>query len=167
MITDISKVMESVPQYYFASNYIDPSCDMNDVIRSLSFPYLRRCVLLSKLVRDLTSAPFCDAVQELERSSYAIDDMMDFTCSNKAHLNEVENLENIFNIPPLDVVLKDEMLRSLVSKWLHHFCSEFEAQSLQGILYSTPAVPFKLMHLPDLYQDILQRFFLSSFSAYS
>ncbi|KAK9289575.1 hypothetical protein L1049_007731 [Liquidambar formosana] len=160
LITDISNAMGEygVSQQYFVSNYIDPSCNIKDTIRSLAFPYLRRCVLLSKLLSSCMSAPFFDRALVLDGSSHAFVDMMDTTNGTSVELIEFEKLENILMIPPLDVVLKDEMMRSLVLKWFHHFRNEFEVRSLQSVLHSTPAVPFKLMHLPLVYQDLLQRY---------
>uniref|UniRef100_A0A5B7BIP5 E3 ubiquitin-protein ligase n=1 Tax=Davidia involucrata TaxID=16924 RepID=A0A5B7BIP5_DAVIN len=160
LIADIAKIMGEygVAQQYFVSNYIDPSCDIKDMIRSLSFPYLRRCALLWKLINSSTSAPFSEEAQVLDRSSHTIDDMMECANGIEVELIKVEELEKMFKIPSLDVVLKDKVLRSLVLKWFYHFSKEFESRSLQCILHSTPAVPFKLMHLPHLYQDLLQRY---------
>ncbi|KAI9154612.1 hypothetical protein LWI28_028838 [Acer negundo] len=160
LITDISKLLGEYgcAREYFVSNYIDPSCDIKDMIRRLSFPYLRRCALLWKLLSSTVSAPFSDRDHELDLSSYGIDHMMDSDDYSPADLNEVQELEKMFKIPPLDVVLKDGVLRSMASKWFHHFCKEFEVCKFQSVLHSTPTVPFKLMHLPHLYQDLLQRY---------
>lgn len=142
---------------YFVSSYIDPSCNIKDVIRSLSFPYLRRCALLWKLLNSSITAPFCDRPLVFDRPFNAIDDMMDCTNGALLDLIHVEQLENMFKIPQLDDVLKDEALRSLVQTWFHHFSKAFEVCSLPSVLYSTPAVPFKLMQLPHVYEDLLQR----------
>ncbi|KAK1563726.1 hypothetical protein Q3G72_031804 [Acer saccharum] len=160
LITDISKLLGEYgcAREYFVSNYIDPSCDIKDMIRRLSFPYLRRCYLLWKLLSSSVSAPFSDRDHELDLSSHGIDHMMDSDDYSPADLNEVQELEKMFKIPPLDVVLKDGVLRSMASKWFHHFCKEFEVCKFQSVLHSTPTVPFKLMHLPHLYQDLLQRY---------
>lgn len=160
LISDISKVLGEFgyAQQYFVSNYNDPSSNIRDTIRSLSFPYLRRCALLWKLLNSSAPAPFCDRDNVFDRSSLAINDMMDITDGSLVDLNEVQQLENMFKIPSLDVVLKDEGLRSLVLKWFHHFCKEFEVRNVGRVMHITPAVPFKLMHLPHVYQEILQRF---------
>ncbi|CAL5388291.1 unnamed protein product [Camellia sinensis] len=159
LITDISKVMGEyvIAKQYFVSNYIDLSYDIKDTIRSLSFPFLRRCALLWKVVNSSTSAPFSDGAQVLDRSSHAIDDMMEYTNAIKVELVEVEKLEKMFKIPNLDVVLNDKVLRSVVLRWFHHFM-ECVVHNRQSVLHLTPAVPFKLMHLPHLYQDLLQRY---------
>ncbi|KAF5471656.1 hypothetical protein F2P56_008431 [Juglans regia] len=157
LISDISKVLaeSGCAQKFYASNHIGSSSNIRDTIRSMSFPYLRRCALLWKLLYSSSPAPFCDRNNVLGRSSFAINDMMDD--GSLVELNEVQNLENMFKIPSLDVVLKEEVLRSLVLKWFYHFHKEFERCSFGGVMHITPAVPFKLMHLPHVYQDLLQR----------
>ena len=163
LISDISKVLGDFGyvQKYFVSNYVGPSSNMKDTIRSLSFPYLRRCALLWKLLNSSAPAPFCERDNMFDRSSLAINDMMDITDgSSLVELNEVQQLETMFTIPSLDVVLKSEGVRSLVLKWFHHFRKEFEVRNFGRVMHVTPVVPFKLMHLPHVYQEILQRFVL-------
>ncbi|KAK3001958.1 hypothetical protein RJ639_020917 [Escallonia herrerae] len=159
LITEVSKFMGQcgVAKQYFTSNYMDPSCDIRDVIRRLSFPYLRRCALLWKLVNSSSSSPFSDGVHAFDRSCPS-DDRMEFDSGTMEELVDIEELEKMFKIPSLDVVLNDELLCSLVSKWFRHFTKEFEIRTLPSVLHSTPAVPFKLMLLPSLYQDLLQRY---------
>ncbi|CAK7333877.1 unnamed protein product [Dovyalis caffra] len=159
LITDIFKVLgeSGWVQHYFVSNNIDPSSDIINVIRKLSFPYLRRCALLWKLLSTSVSAPFCDR-DVLNRSSNAVNYMMENMDGDQDELNEVQELEKMFKIPPLFVVLKDHTLRSLVTKWLHHFCKHYEVCNSRHVLHVTPAVPFKLMNLPYVYQDLLQRY---------
>lgn len=140
---------------YFVSSYVDPSSNIKDVIRSLSFPYLRRCALLWELLNSSISAPFCD--RPLDRPFNAIDDMMDCTNGALLELIHVEQLENMFKIPQLDAVLRDEALRSLAQTWFHHFSMVLGVCSPPSILYTTPAVPFKLMQLPHVYEELLQR----------
>ncbi|XP_021666757.2 E3 ubiquitin-protein ligase PRT6 isoform X2 [Hevea brasiliensis] len=157
LITDISKVLEESGwiQQYFVSKNMDTYSNTMDVIRRLSFPYLRRCVLLWELLSTSFSEPFCNRDHVL----HAIDDdTMDYMNGGIVELNEVQKLEKIFKIPPLDVVVKDQGIRSLVMKWLHHFHKEYEVFVFQSVLHSTPAVPFKLMQLPHLYQDLLERY---------
>lgn len=165
MITDIFKHLgeHGCVQEHFASNYIDPSCDIKDMIRRLSFPFLRRCALLWKLLSSTVPRPFSERDNELDQSSHGINEI---NCddSTLADLSDIEELEKMFKIPPLDAVLKDDAVRSLALKWFHHFRREIEVRSFQGILYSTPAVPFNLMRLPRLYQDLLQRFLIQFFS---
>lgn len=160
LISDISKLLGEFgsAQEYFVSNYVDPSCDIKDMIRRLSFPYLRRCALLWKLQNSTVPPPFTDRDRVLDRSSHGISDMMDSSDDVLSDLKEIQEVEKMFKIPSLDVILKDQVLRSLALKWFHHFFKEFEIHRFQRVLHSTPAVPFKLMRLPHLYQDLLQRF---------
>ncbi|GLT79208.1 hypothetical protein SLA2020_507030 [Shorea laevis] len=160
LITDICKVLRDskCTQKYFFSEYVDPSCDIKDMIRRLSFPYLRRCALLWKLLSSSISSPFCDKDEAYDISSHATNDMMDITEAALVELNEVQELENMFKIPPLDVVLNDKHLRSLTLKWLYHFHEESEVRRFQSVFHCNPAVPFYLMNLPHVYQDLLQRY---------
>ena len=43
-------------------------------------------------------------------------------------------------------------------KWSQHFCEDYNPRKYRGTLFSTPAVPFRLMQLPDVYQVLLERF---------
>lgn len=138
---------------YFVSNYTEPSCNVKDMIRSLTFPYLRRCALLLKLLNSSARVPIFDEETALE-TYLAGDDMID---NIALELNEIEKLEKMFEIPPLDFVLKDGASRSLVWKWFRHFNKEFEFQIYKNIKHCTPAVPFQLIRLPHVYHDLLQR----------
>lgn len=161
LISDVYKHMgkSGVPPQYFISDYTDTYLDIKDVIRSLSFPYLRRCALLWKVINSSMPMPFSHGAHVLESSSHAMDVTMGYeTDCSLEELTEVEELEKMFKIPPGHVVLRDKVLRSLASKWLHHFTQECEVRSLQCTPKLTPAVPYKLMVLPHLYQDLLQRY---------
>ncbi|KAH7866689.1 hypothetical protein Vadar_023643 [Vaccinium darrowii] len=159
LVCDIFKIVGDYPvaQHFFVSNYIDVSYDIKDVIRRLSFPYLRRCALLWKVMNSSISAPFGGGAQVFDSSSHSADEMMGYGDGNMVELVEVEKLEKMFKIPQLDVVLNDEVLRPLVSRWFHHFLGSVIGNH-QNALHLTPAVPLKLMHLPHLYQDLLQRY---------
>ncbi|EOY07522.1 Ubiquitin ligase E3 alpha, putative isoform 1 [Theobroma cacao] len=159
LITDICGILggSDCARWYFVSKDANHSCDIKDMIRRLSFPYLRRCALLWKLLKSSAEAPFCDRDNVWE-SSQVTTDVMDTTESASVELNEVQELEKMFKIPPIDVVLKDEVSRSIALKWFHHFHKVYEACSFQNVFYCNPAVPFKLMSLPHVYQDLLQRY---------
>ncbi|XVF08093.1 hypothetical protein REPUB_Repub06bG0196400 [Reevesia pubescens] len=159
LITDICGILggSDFTRWYFVSNDFDHACDIKDMIRRLSFPYLRRCALLWKLLKSSVPAPFCDTDNVWE-SSYVTTDMMDTTESTSVELNEVQELEKMFKIPHIDVVLEDEVSRSFALKWFNHFHKVYEACSFQNVFYRNPAVPFKLMSLPHVYQDLLQRY---------
>ncbi|XP_024031264.1 E3 ubiquitin-protein ligase PRT6 [Morus notabilis] len=158
LTTDILKLMKEsrFAQQYFVSNYSGPSGDIKSVIRRLTFPYLRRCALLWKLLTSSARAPFYDRDNALDRTQ-SISDLIDSTDSGWMELNEVERLENMFKIPPVEFMLKDELLHSLSSQWLKHFSKEFEVQRFRRNIHCNPVVPFQLMHLPRIYQDLLQR----------
>lgn len=160
MITAIFNIMQEcgVAGQYFISNHLDQSHDTKSIIRGLSFPYLRRCALLWEVMNSSITAPFGDGARVSNSPSHAIDDMMEDVNGNIMDPAEVEALEKMFKIPPLDAVLNNEVFCSLVSRWLRHFNNEFEARYAQSVLPMTPAVPFKLMHLPNVYQDLLQRY---------
>lgn len=164
LITDILKFTGGYGfvQQYFVSNYVDPSSDIKDTIRKLSFSYLRRCALLWNLINSSTCTPYSDGAHVLDQSSHALDDRMEYVSGSLEEVAEIEELEKMFKIPSLDVVLNDDGLRSLVSKWLLHFSKEFEVRFHQSVLHSNPVIPFKLMILPHLYQDLLQRLSISS-----
>ncbi|KAF3670823.1 putative E3 ubiquitin-protein ligase UBR2-like isoform X2 [Capsicum annuum] len=136
----------------------ETSYDIKDAIRSLTFPYLRRCVLFWKLIHSSRVVPFNDGTNILDGSTYSTNELMECGENNAAELIQIEKLEKILKIPSLDYVFYDVTIRLVVQKWLHHFYRQFETRGLKGVLYSTPAAPFKLMPLPHLYQDLLQRY---------
>ncbi|XP_076890085.1 E3 ubiquitin-protein ligase PRT6-like [Bidens hawaiensis] len=155
LITDIFKFVgeHGFLSQYFVSNYMDNSRDINETIRSLSFPFLRRCAILWKLINSSTSTPFGGTL----RPSQTFGDRMDYAFGIPEESSEINELERMFKIPTLDDIVNDELSRSLVKQWLQHIAREFEVSNLSGVLHLTPVVPFKLMVLPYLYQDLLQR----------
>ncbi|KAI4354491.1 hypothetical protein L6164_003346 [Bauhinia variegata] len=159
LITDIYKFMgeSGCAQQYFVSNYLDPNVDIKVAIRKLSFPYLRRCALLWKLLFSSIPAPFSDDDNALDKSWNATYETMYSSNIGMFELAKVQELENMFKIPSLDIVIKDELSRSSALSWCHHFCKEFESHGIQRNMHVTPAVPFELMRLPHVYQDLLQR----------
>ncbi|KAI4356477.1 hypothetical protein L6164_000499 [Bauhinia variegata] len=159
LITDIYKTMgeSGCAQRYFMSNHLDPNVDIKDAIRKLSFPYLRRCALLWELLFSSIPAPFSDEDNVFDRSLNATYETMGGSNVSVPELTEVQELENMFKIPSLDMVIKDELSRSSALSWCHHFYKEFESHGIQRNLHVTPAVPFELMRLPHVYQDLLRR----------
>lgn len=159
LVTDIYRMMEEygVALKYFDSNHIETH-DVKDAIRSLSFPYLRRCALLWKLVRSSISVPFSGGSNILDGLPYSMGETTECGENIAVEFNDIEKLEKLFKIPPLDDVISDKIVRFVVPRWLRRFSKQFEARRLKGVMYSTPAVPFKLMLLPHLYQDLLQRY---------
>ncbi|XP_071697200.1 E3 ubiquitin-protein ligase PRT6-like isoform X2 [Rutidosis leptorrhynchoides] len=149
LFTDISNfvVEHAFITQYFVTNYTNNSCDIKDTIRCLTFPFLRRCALLWKLMNSSSLTPFSGA------------HAMEYDYGTAEEFVEYEDLKKTFKIPSLDNIIHDNVSRTLVLKWLHHLSSrEYKAPALSGVLHLTPVVPFKLMVLPYLYQDLLQRY---------
>ncbi|KAK8632266.1 hypothetical protein V6N13_072661 [Hibiscus sabdariffa] len=163
LITDVCDILGGFDcaRWYFVSNDIDRPCHIKEMIRRLSLPYLRRCAFLWKLLKSSAAAPSCDSDTVLE-SSHVLTDMLDKTEITSLELNEVQELENMFRIPPINVILEDKVSRSFAIKWSHHFQKAHEVCSFQNVFYYNPAVPFKLMTLPHVYQDLFHRFVKNS-----
>ncbi|XP_047981697.1 E3 ubiquitin-protein ligase PRT6 isoform X3 [Salvia hispanica] len=143
---------------FFKSNLANSSHNIYDSIRILTFPYLRRCALLWKLINSSNMMPFGDEAHAWDRSPCTLDDM-EYVTNMMEELLEVGELEKMFDIPTLDIIINDEVSRSTASRWVGHFCEVFEAHKSSQALRCTPAVPFKLMLLPHVYHDLLQRYF--------
>ncbi|XP_058099239.1 E3 ubiquitin-protein ligase PRT6-like isoform X1 [Magnolia sinica] len=161
LINGICKIMgESVvARRYFVSKYIDASCPLEDMIRRFTAPYLRRCALLWKLLKSSTAVPFSGSSHGSDRSTPRLNNgVWGNTGDLSVELKEVTELEHMFQISSLERILEDEAVRALALKWCVHFCEEFGVRNYGRILHSTPAIPFKLMCLPQLYQDLLQRY---------
>ncbi|CAM8910449.1 unnamed protein product [Rhodiola kirilowii] len=152
MINGILNVMgeDKAARHFFRSHYVDSSCGINTFIHRLTFPYLRRCALLSRLLG------FSTLENILDRPPHDIHDTMNDM--QAVEFSEVKRLLIMFDIPSLDDVLKDETLCRLAIKWYYHWRNSFRKDKLRNIIYSTPAVPFRLMNLPYIYQDLLQRY---------
>jgi len=166
LLNDISNALrESGGWEYFRSNNMDLSCDIKDTIRKYSLPFLRRCALLWKLLKS-TPRKLHEESDMFDLPSDPTTDNMDFIYSPQSELNHVQELEKMFNIPPIDIILNDELLRSSTQIWLQHFQREYRVNRVKRSLCITPVVPFQLMKLPNLYQDLLQRFAATSLSGF-
>ncbi|CAI9783256.1 unnamed protein product [Fraxinus pennsylvanica] len=123
LITDIFKFMDEHGEALQSldSNYINPTYDMKDAIRSLSFPYLRRCALLWKLINHSSKAPFTDGACTFDESPYTDDDSECVT-NIVEELSEVEKLEKMFNIPPLGIVINDK--KDLLQRYIKKRCPD-------------------------------------------
>lgn len=164
LLNDISKALREPGGWgYFRSNNMDLSCDIKDTIRKYSLPFLRRCALLWKLLKS-TPGKFHEEADMFDAPSESTSDNMDFMYSPQSELNHVQELEKMFKIPPIDAILNDELLRSSTQTWLQHFQREYRVNRVKSSLCITPVVPFQLMKLPNLYQDLLQRFAATSIS---
>ncbi|CAM0878719.1 unnamed protein product [Alopecurus aequalis] len=162
LLNDVCQEMSGydIAREYFVSKYIDPSCNSKDMVRRLTHPYLRRCVLLWELLKSSSSAPLYDSSNIWEGSQLYLDSSTaeGINSSLAMELDGVRELENLFQIQPLDLILKDERVHMLALRWSQHFCEDYRSRKYRGLLFSTPAVPFRLMQLPAVYQVLLERY---------
>ncbi|KAL6626741.1 hypothetical protein ACP70R_030467 [Stipagrostis hirtigluma subsp. patula] len=161
LLNDVCKTMSEfgVAKEYFVSNYINPSCHPKDMVRRLTYPYLRRCALLWELLRSSSAAPLYDSSNIWEGSHLYLSNITpDGSSSLTVELNGIRELEDLFQIQSLDLVLQDESIQMLALKWSQHFCEDYSSRKYRGTLFSTPAVPFRLMQLPPVYQVLLERY---------
>ncbi|VVB12938.1 unnamed protein product [Arabis nemorensis] len=157
LLNDISSALrESGGWGYFRSNNMDLSCDIKDTIRKFSLPFLRRCALFWRLLK-ATPGKFHEELDMYDVPSDSTGDNMDFMYTPQSELNHVQELEKMFKIPPIDAILNDELLRSSTRTWLQHFQREYRVNRVKTPLCINPLVPFQLMKLPNLYQELLQR----------
>ncbi|EPS63265.1 hypothetical protein M569_11520, partial [Genlisea aurea] len=161
MITEIYRVIGEHPEAgkYFESRFItDPASEAVDAIRGLSFPFLRRCALLWKLINGSRITPFSSY-----GSSYPENENRGSNYSIAEEIHEVNELKRFFGIPPDDFIVNDETTKSTALSWLNHFIEVHGgAYKCRRVLKCTPAVPFRLMILPRLFQDLLQRYIKKS-----
>ncbi|KAK4766943.1 hypothetical protein SAY86_014694 [Trapa natans] len=158
LISDISKMM---PEFrclnkYFVSYYMDYSSSIGKTIQRFTLPYLRRCAFLWRLVSSSAPTQFASMDGQFDTSFQFVDSMNE--SSDVFKQREFQELEKMFKIPSVDIVLEDENFRHLLERWLSHFWKEFEHHRFNRVVHCTPAVPFRLMELPHLYQDLLQRY---------
>ncbi|CAL4951518.1 unnamed protein product [Urochloa decumbens] len=161
LLNDVCKTMSGydIAREYFVSKYIDPLCHPKDMVRRLTYPYLRRCALLCELLRSSATSPLYDNSNIWEGSHlYLSNSTQDGSSSLAMELNGIRELENLFQIQSLDLILQDESVHMLALKWSQHFCEDYGSRKYRGSLFSTPAVPFRLMQLPPVYQVLLERY---------
>ena len=72
-------------------------------------------------------------------------------------LTSLRELEKMFQICSLEAILQDELVHALAKRWCQHFCGKFKVRKYEHFYCCSPAIPFKLMQLPQIYQDLLQR----------
>ncbi|KAJ4782433.1 E3 ubiquitin-protein ligase UBR3 [Rhynchospora pubera] len=159
-IHDIMKSMSSIDfiKTFFISNSCDPLPSPEDHLRRLTFPFLRRCSLLHKMLTSAINGPLYDSCTIWDGSVCLPQDPSDRAQFVKMELEGVKELEAAFRVPSLGIIFKDEMFNGLVLKWCQHFCEEFKNFESMAPLYCVPAIPFRLMQLPTLYEDLLQRY---------
>lgn len=158
--TVVNRVVEIIKgskcaQRYFVSNFMDYSCNLKDMIRRFTHPYLRRCSLLWKLLSSSRLHPFGDLSYLWNKPSNNSICSMDELTVEEADIRE---LEHLFQIGSVEMILGNNLVHSLALKWCKHFCKKFGLHNNGCVLQSTPSVPFRLILLPKVYQDLLQRF---------
>ncbi|CAO2174612.1 unnamed protein product [Urochloa humidicola] len=161
LLNDVCKTMSGydIAREYFVSKYINPSCHPKDMVRRLTYPYLRRCALLWELLKSSVTSPLYDNSNIWEGSHlYLSNATQDGSSSLAMELNGIRELENLFQIQSLDLILQDESVHMLALKWSQHFCEDYGSRKYRGSLFSTPAIPFRLMQLPPVYQVLLERY---------
>ncbi|KAJ1282601.1 hypothetical protein BS78_03G065000 [Paspalum vaginatum] len=159
LLNDVCKTMSEydIAREYFVSKYIDPSCHPKDMVRRLTYPYLRRCALLWELLRSSATSPLYDSSNIWEGSHLYLN-TQDGNSSLSMELNGIRELEDLFQIQSLDLILQDESVHMLALKWSQHFGEDYSSRKNRGTLFSTPAIPFRLMQLPYVYQVLLERY---------
>ncbi|KAI4973196.1 hypothetical protein ZWY2020_028904 [Hordeum vulgare] len=116
------------------------------MVRRLTHPYIWRCALLWELLKSSSSAPLYDSSNIWEESHLHLDSSTAEGNSSLAmELDGVRQLEHLFQIQSLELILKDECVHMLALRWSQHFCEDYRSRKYRGILFSTPAVPFRLM----------------------
>uniref|UniRef100_A0ACD5TSD6 Uncharacterized protein n=1 Tax=Avena sativa TaxID=4498 RepID=A0ACD5TSD6_AVESA len=161
LLNDVCQEMSGydIAREYFVSKYIDPSCNPKDMVRRLTHPYLRRCALLWELLKSSSSAPLYDSSNIWEGSHlYSDSSIAEGNSSLAMDLYGVQELESLFQIQSLDLILKDDSVHLLALRWSQHFSEDYRSRKYRGTLFSTPAVPFRLMQLPAVYQVLLERY---------
>jgi hypothetical protein len=145
------------------------------LIRRNTLPFLRRCYLLQNLMSGAAQVlPVARAHQwELPQGyrqstgdELASVDLKDGENQVQLEMEQLHQLESVFLIPPLEKIFEQDAIQHLVQAWCKHVKKD---SSPRGIQYSprvTTASPFKLMQLPYLFQDLMQRYSSNIFQAY-
>ncbi|XP_024382980.1 E3 ubiquitin-protein ligase PRT6 isoform X2 [Physcomitrium patens] len=136
-------------------------------IRRLTLPFLRRCYLLKTLITGSAQiVPIARAHQwELPQghevptgSSMFSNDARDANSQILGDGEELDQLESIFCIPPLAKILEENAVQKLVLTWCRHVRTDTGMRYFPDVPRLTTAAPFRMMQLPRLFQDLLQRF---------
>lgn len=137
------------------------------VMRRLTLPFLRRCYLLQNLMAGSgPGLPVARAHQwELPQghgvptgSSSSSSGSGDIEKKILQELEELDQLESIFCIPPLAKILEEDTVQNLVLSWCRHVKTDTGVRYFRQGPRLTTAAPFRMMQLPRLFQDLLQRY---------
>lgn len=154
-------VLESSSEDSNVPHTSEPSLGL---IRRCTLPFLRRCYLLQNLMSGASQVlPVARAHQwELPQghiqttgAELASVDLKDVENQVLLEMEQLDQLESVFLIPPLEKIFEQDA--ALVQAWCKHVMTD---SGLRGIQYSprvTTASPLKLMQLPYLFQDLMQR----------
>lgn len=139
------------------------------VIRRMTLPFLRRCYLLQSLMSGSSQVvPVARAHQwelpqrhglSMGASSSSIDSR-DAESQVLQEMEELDQLESVFCIPPLQKILEQDAVQYLVLSWCRHVKTDTGVRFFQQIPRLITAAPFRMMQLPHLFQDLLQRYAL-------
>ncbi|XP_024387527.1 E3 ubiquitin-protein ligase PRT6 isoform X2 [Physcomitrium patens] len=136
-------------------------------IRRCTLPFLRRCYLLQNLLSGAAQVlPVATAHQwelpqghihstETETTS---EDSKDADKQVLLEMEELDQLESVFLIPSLVNIFEQETNQQLVQAWCKHVKTDAGPRGIQHSIRVTTASPFKLMQLPYLFQDLMQRY---------
>ena len=136
------------------------------VIRRLTLPFLRRCYLLQNLMAGSGQVlPVARAHQwELPQAhgvpigSSSSSDSEDVERQILQELEELDQLESVFCIPLLAKILEEDSVQNLVLSWCRHVKTDTGVRYFRQSPRLTTAAPFRMMQLPRLFQDLLQRY---------
>ncbi|KAK1298209.1 hypothetical protein QJS10_CPB14g01549 [Acorus calamus] len=139
-LNDICRTLgeSELAKQFFVSNHIVTSCNPKDMIRRVTFPYLRRCALLWKLLTSSISVPFYDNYQVWDKvRPYTNNDALDSTSELSIELGGVQELEHMFQIS-LDLVLKNELRTTILllrnlrqATWLSPYLDAFGEEDIE------------------------------------
>uniref|UniRef100_A0A7I4DB25 E3 ubiquitin-protein ligase n=1 Tax=Physcomitrium patens TaxID=3218 RepID=A0A7I4DB25_PHYPA len=136
-------------------------------IRRCTLPFLRRCYLLQNLMSGNTQVlPVATAHQwELSQSQRQSTGAGSVSGDTKyageqvlLEIEQLDQLEKIFLIPSLGKIFEQDTVQQLVQVWCKHVKSDSEPRGIQYSPRVTTASPFRLMQLPHLFQDLMQRY---------
>ncbi|KAG0593011.1 hypothetical protein KC19_1G298000 [Ceratodon purpureus] len=137
------------------------------LIRRCTLPFLRRCYLLQNLMSGATQVlPVARAHQwELPQdhrqstgAESASVDSKDEEDQVRLEMEQLDQLESVFLIPPLEKIFEQDAVGRLVDSWCKHVKTDSALRGIQCSPRVTSASPFKLMKLPHLFQDLMQRY---------
>lgn len=131
------------------------SCPTAVLLRRLTLPYLRRCALLYKLLNS-SSAHLLEAASWESSTVHMAHDYGQNRDEILVELEELQQLEKLFQIPCLETILEDRNVHGLVLRWCQHLSKETGSRSYRHVVRCLPARRFELMRLPHIYQDLLQ-----------